>query len=406
MAQPEIAVLVSSFERPGHLRRVLTSIAAQRGIGGALEVVVTDDGSRDDTPRLVRRFAASVGFPVRFVTHLHDGFQLARCRNEGVQASSAPYLLFLDGDCIIPPDHLRTHLDRRCPGYVMAGYPIHLNEAISEQVSETEVRDATYLGRVSWRKKLAMRWRHVRALGYSLIGHSTRPKLLGGNLGIARSDYDRVNGYDENFRGWGCEDDDLRVRLRISGVKVASIAWWTNTYHLWHPKTPSAPATWRAGANVEYLQRPLRLTRPLEGMAKRRLQDLQIKIAGHSPANEVLNKLLPLWCRVALATQRDWTEQPEIEIAFAGCGGQFSNHCHCRLLIVPPGQVTTRDQLWHADLIFSDDHVPGVPSARLYRLNQLDITLQEQLGAFQATVATPRHATAAPSNRLYIPAAA
>lgn len=406
MTQPEIAVLVSSFERPGHLRRVLASIAAQRGIGGALEVVVTDDGSRDETPRLVRRFANSVGFPVRFTTHPHDGFQLARCRNEGVEASTAPYLLFLDGDCIIPPDHLRIHLDRRRENYVMAGYPIHLNEAISENISEAEVRDASYLARVSLQKKLAMRWRHLRALGYSLIGHATRPKLLGGNLGIARADYERINGYDENFRGWGCEDDDLRMRLRASGVKVASIAWWTNTYHLWHPKTPSAPATWRAGANVEYLHRPLRLTRPLAGMAKRRLQDLQIKFAGHPPAPEVLNRHLPLWCRVALATPRDVTEQPEIEIAFAGRGGQFSNRGHCQLLIVPAGQAATRDQLRQADLIFSDQPLSDVPTSRHYRLHQLDVTLQQQLGAFQASFTTPRSA-ALPSGALQLtPAAA
>src|SRR5947207_12506473 len=109
MTRPEIAVLVSSFERPRHISRVLASIAAQRGVGGAIEVVVTDDGSRDETPRLVRQFAASVNFPVRFVMHPHEGFHIARCRNEGVAASTAPYLLFLDGDCIIPPDHFRAH---------------------------------------------------------------------------------------------------------------------------------------------------------------------------------------------------------------------------------------------------------------------------------------------------------
>src|SRR5262245_15146495 len=113
MARPEIAVLISSFERPAHLRRALASIAAQKGLRGSLEVVVTDDGSRDETPKIVREFAASVPFPVRMTTHPHDGFQLARCRNEGVAASTADYLLFLDGDCIIPPDHLKIHLDRR-----------------------------------------------------------------------------------------------------------------------------------------------------------------------------------------------------------------------------------------------------------------------------------------------------
>ena len=136
MAQPEIAVLVSSYQRPGHLRRVLASIAGQKGVRGAFEVVATDDGSQDETASMVRRFAASVSFPVRFTTHPHDGFQLARCRNEGVAASTAPYLLFLDGDCLIPPDHLRTHLERRRAGYAMAGYYVHLDQATSERITD------------------------------------------------------------------------------------------------------------------------------------------------------------------------------------------------------------------------------------------------------------------------------
>ncbi len=40
----EIAVVVSTFERLGHLRRCLASLAAQRGVEGRFEVVVTDDG--------------------------------------------------------------------------------------------------------------------------------------------------------------------------------------------------------------------------------------------------------------------------------------------------------------------------------------------------------------------------
>src|SRR4029453_32627 len=127
MAHPKIAVLVSTFERPEHLRRVLASISVQQGVGNAIEVVVTDDGSRDETPRIVRRFGESVDFPVHFTTHRHDGFQPPPCRNEGVAASTAPYLLFLDGDCVIPPDHLRVHLNRRRAGFAMAGYYLRLN---------------------------------------------------------------------------------------------------------------------------------------------------------------------------------------------------------------------------------------------------------------------------------------
>jgi glycosyltransferase involved in cell wall biosynthesis len=196
MAQPEIAILVSSFERPAHVGRVLASIAAQRGVSGAIEVVVTDDGSRDETPRLVRQFAASVSFPVRFTTHPHGGFHIARCRNEGVAAATAPYLLFLDGDCMIPPDHVRAHLERRRTGCAMAGYPIYFSRSVSEQITAAGARDGRYEQHVTSWQRLQMRWRHVRAAFYSLIHDQQRPKLLGGNLGIARADYERVNGYD------------------------------------------------------------------------------------------------------------------------------------------------------------------------------------------------------------------
>jgi glycosyltransferase involved in cell wall biosynthesis len=389
MPKPEIAVLVSSFERPGHLRRVLASIAAQRGVGGALEVVVTDDGSRDETPQLVRRFAASVGFPVRFTTHPHDGFQLSRCRNEGVRASTAPYLLFLDGDCILPPDHLRVHLDRRRAGYAMAGYYIYLSQEISEQISDDDVREARYLSHITASQRMQIGWRHLRASYYSLIGDPRRPKLLGGNLGIARADYERVNGYDENFQGWGCEDDDLRLRLRAGGVNVASIAWWTNTYHLWHPKTPSAPATWRAGANVDYFERPLRLTRCLAGINKRRLQDLQIRIVGQRPPKDLIDKL-PLWCRVAAASNHRSATTPEIEIAFAGGSGQFSDGCNCRLLVVPRGQTVSANLARAASLIFSDTSIPGEKSDRCFKLREFDTTLQRQLGCLSTAMPAAR----------------
>lgn len=402
MAQPEIAILVSSFERPAHVRRVLASIAAQRGVSGAIEVVVTDDGSRDETPRLVRQFAASVSFPVRFTTHPHGGFHIARCRNEGVAAATAPYLLFLDGDCMIPPDHVRAHLDRRRTGYAMAGYPIYFSRSVSEQITAAGARDGRYEQHVTSWQRLQMRWRHVRAAFYSLIHDQQRPKLLGGNLGIARADYERVNGYDENFHGWGCEDDDLRARLRTAGVRVASIAWWTHTYHLWHPKTPSAPRTWRAGANVDYFQRPLRLTRCVAGLHKRRLQDLRIDIVGRRPGPETLSKLLPLWCCVALSKRCSGAEPAEIEVAF-GADGAFSDRCDSRVLIVPKRQLPNRELVRSADLIFSDGDLPAAPAGRSFPLRALDTILQQQLG-FQPAQRR-RAASSAPLELLSLPAA-
>jgi glycosyltransferase involved in cell wall biosynthesis len=385
MAQPEIAVLVSSFQRPGHLGRVLTSLAVQQGVRGAFEVVVTDDGSRDDTAEFVRRFAETAPYSLRFVTHPHDGFQLARCRNEGVAASTAPYLLFLDGDCVVPPDHLRVHLDHRREKLALAGYYFWLSEEVSQLLTAAEIESGRFLSAVSWRERLAMRWTHVRAQCHSFVRHPTRPKLLGGNLGVARADYERVNGYDENFRGWGCEDDDLRLRLRAAGVDVASISWWTQAYHLWHPKAPSAPDTWRAGANVEYLTRPLRLTRCMAGLARRKLDDLAVEIVGPRPANGVIERLLPDWCPRAIG-KRTSSGTAEIEIAFDSSAA-FSPGCDCRLLVLPEPHALSA---WHrpgrgADLVFADSPMPWLKPQRRLPLTALRNDLARHLGALPLT---------------------
>ncbi len=171
---------------------------------------MTDDGSRDDTPWVVERFARRVPFRVQLTTHEHAGFQLARCRNEGVFASQAPYLLFLDGDCLIPPDHLRQHLKRQRRGVVQAGYCCLLTRETTERLTIEEVYRGSFVQAASPIERAKLARMHRKARLYNWMRHPTKPKLFGGNVGIYRRDYEHVNGYDENFRGWGCEDDDLR----------------------------------------------------------------------------------------------------------------------------------------------------------------------------------------------------
>src|SRR5947209_6393902 len=98
---PEVSLIVTSYQKPRHLRLVLASIAKQRGVDGRFELIVADDGSTDETPALVELFAVSADFPVKFTTHPHESFQVSRSRNEGLSASVAPYLVFADGDCLL-----------------------------------------------------------------------------------------------------------------------------------------------------------------------------------------------------------------------------------------------------------------------------------------------------------------
>jgi GT2 family glycosyltransferase len=335
-AAPEIALLVSSYNRAEHLRRALLSIASQKGVEGKLEVVVTDDGSTDHSHEVVASYQSSAPFSVKMTTHPHASFQLARCRNEGVAASRAPYLLFLDGDCVLPPDHVAQHLAARRKNVVMAGDCARLDESASALINDEQIQKGDLNRYVPARELVRLRSQHRKARFYSFIRHSAKPKLIGNNVAIWRADFERVNGYDENFVGWGCEDDDLRLRLRRAGIRIESILGKTFTYHLWHSTDPTATANWRDGANVKRLQRPGRLTSCRWGLKKKQLGELKIKVLGEplqtAAARSVLSRV-----PVTKATRAD------IEVVVSPGKGGFTGAAECNVLVITdPSQASSR----------------------------------------------------------------
>ena len=55
------------------------------------------------------------------------------------------------------------------------------------------------------------------------------------NLAVWRSDFERIDGFDAAYVGWGKEDSDLVVRLLHAGVRRKDGRFATGVLHLWHP---------------------------------------------------------------------------------------------------------------------------------------------------------------------------
>src|SRR3954447_15789370 len=260
-SQLEISVILTTYQRPEHLERSLLSLACQRGVAGKFEVIVADDGSLDHTQKVVRNFSRNAPFPVRWISHSHDGFRVARCRNDGVRASSASYLLFTDSDCIFPDDHLQKHLAARRHGIVRAGDCYRFDEAATEQIDSALIKSGRFVRFISLHERKRLFRKKIKDPYYLLVRHPKKPKLTGYNIGVSRADFEAVNGFDESFIGWGCEDDDIAFRLRRAGRRIVSVLRYTHGFHLWHPSTPSRPQKWTEGQNVgrlDDLDRPIK----------------------------------------------------------------------------------------------------------------------------------------------------
>ncbi len=103
---PRISVIMPTYNRAAAVRLCLTALAEQTVPPEAFEVVVVDDGSRDDTE------AAAASRPelnVKYVWQQNAGANAAR--NRGVEHAAAPLLLFINDDTIAAPGLLGAHLD-------------------------------------------------------------------------------------------------------------------------------------------------------------------------------------------------------------------------------------------------------------------------------------------------------
>ena len=240
MAEP-ISVIVATYNREDALDAVLRSLSRQTE--SEFEIVVADDGSRPATKRLVETWAPRMRVPVKHVWQEDRGFRLAEIRNRAIRASTSPYCIFLDGDCIARSDFVATHRRLAEPGYFVTGNRVLLSRALSERILSQGLEPERW----TFGHLLMQRWRGEVNRAAPLIGLplGSLRELVGGrwqgargsNMAFFRADLERVDGFDAAFTGWGREDSDLFIRLIRGGTRRKDGRFATGVLHLWHPES-------------------------------------------------------------------------------------------------------------------------------------------------------------------------
>ncbi len=342
-APPRISVIISTFDRPDALRLVLEGYT--RSTYRDFEVVVADDGSASETGAIVDSVARKFPFPLARVWQPHEGFRLAAARNLAARSARGRILVFTDGDCIPFSDALEAHAARCAPGRAQTGSRCLLSEEETDRLLRSLTlpsgleavarrREAPRLRRERWKNRF-----------YAVTRLKPRPKLLTANAAVHRDDFERVNGFDERFVGWGYEDEDLARRLRRAGVKVLDAARESLVLHLFHPVDESHRPDARAGANYRYFKSGSFLTRPLKGLRTRRVEDLAVEILGAAP-EPLLLAFVPAPKGQLAASERP-TNRPEVSVVF-GVRGVSGPRPRGEVVIRVPGDspVTSPEALY------------------------------------------------------------
>jgi glycosyltransferase involved in cell wall biosynthesis len=234
----QVAVIVTTYNRPDALGAVLDGYCAQQG--PAFELIVADDGSTDDTRRLVEARARSAPFPLKHVWQEDRGFRAAAIRNRALAATRADYVIFTDGDCVPSRQFVAAHCRLAEPGRFLSGNRVLLSPRLTERVLREHLPIYEW---DRWRWLRLFLTRDAKRIGPLLIlpdgaFRKLRPQLWFGvktcNLSAWRADLLAVNGLDESYAGWGLEDSDLVIRLLHAGIRHKSARFATPVFHLWH----------------------------------------------------------------------------------------------------------------------------------------------------------------------------
>lgn len=233
-----VSVVVSTYNRPRALARVLQSLASQST--AAFEVIVADDGSRPETGALIEQIRPDFPVPLIHAWQEDQGFRLSAVRNLAVSRSSGDWLHFLDGDCVPQITLVERVCDLAEPGWMLAGDRMLLAQKFTEQVETTSL-PIHHWSRAQWKScRNEEGVNRIHPLNYwpFKVGRGLRQAdwkiFRTANVGLMREDFVRLNGFEAEMEGWGLDDSEFAVRAINAGLRIRSGRWALGVFHLWH----------------------------------------------------------------------------------------------------------------------------------------------------------------------------
>ena len=276
----DVSVVIATYNRTEALRGLLLELADQTVERGRYQVIVVDDGSKEDArPKLA---GLEVKLDLQVLRQENAGAAVARQR--GAEAARGKLLVFLDDDMRVEKDFVEAHLTEH--GMSKTGEPhgeLARRVVLGRLRAETKIESMPLFER--FYARMLDRLAQEAAAGHELTGS----QLYTGNVSLPRELFFAAGGFDATLRL--IEDVDLGVRLAKAGAtfglshRAASVhgsdhvsmeRWldrsrkdgvYTTRVARKHPGSADA-SPWRHLGKVNLLSRPvLALSVALPGVA-------------------------------------------------------------------------------------------------------------------------------------------
>lgn len=202
---PIISIITPSYNRADELGYLYTSLKNQTIDKKLFEFIISDDGSTDDTEKIVKSWQSESEFKIKFIKQKNQGPGSAR--NHGLKNVSGEIILFIDSDCEAHPDWIKTIY----------------NAFQNEKIDAFGGPDMAKEDFEPLQKAIDFAMTSFFTTG-GMRGHSDNmmakffPRTH--NMGIRKNLYDKIGGFGDLRHG---QDIEFSNRMRLSGANIKFI---------------------------------------------------------------------------------------------------------------------------------------------------------------------------------------
>ena len=141
----KVSLIISTYNWPEALELVLLSVKHQ--VVYPLEVIIADDGSKEDTRFLIETFQKKIPVPLLHIWHDDVGFTKSIILNKAIAKAKGNYIIQVDGDCILHKDFVKDHFNSTEERTYLYGSRVNIQKPFIAELFESNIYTFSYLAK-------------------------------------------------------------------------------------------------------------------------------------------------------------------------------------------------------------------------------------------------------------------
>lgn len=227
---PSCSLITPTYNWSEALELLLLSILKQTYLPN--EVIIADDGSKEETSRLIKRFQKDFPVPLHHVWHKDNKNQKPAIMNKAIAKAKYDYIIEIDGDIIMHKEFVKDHLSLAEENVFLYGSRVNIQKDYLDTLFEKKQIEFNMFSKGIKKRGRTL---HIPLLANRYKKEDTRSnKLRGCNMSFWRSDFIKINGFNETLTGWGIDDSEMIQRLLNIGVQGKRLKFKGIVYHIYH----------------------------------------------------------------------------------------------------------------------------------------------------------------------------